>query len=253
MDFPDNFIERLIRVRGKKDVLSLEKSATSTFHDYTEENVWDETLLDDINSTCKAILDYLTNCSSLEDKPYFDKKIVSLDIETTTWIPKAFEGYVNILGVSILDLRNRVPADTELLVYQSFNMLRKKEKSFHLLSLAQKYINDADMIIVFNKNFDIKILQTIINNFNLDYKFPKEIVDMMGPFRSLAKLESYLNHKVNFQRIHSEKGKYEEYYKSFKGKGKNGIGKKIDPIGVYNLMDTLTPLYAYLLMGDFPE
>ncbi|GAI52574.1 unnamed protein product, partial [marine sediment metagenome] len=51
----------------------------------------------------------------------------------------------------------------------------------------------------------------------------------------------------------SEKGKYEEYYKSFKGKGKNGIGKKIDPIGVYNLMDTLTPLYAYLLMDDFPK
>jgi len=253
MDFPDNFIERLIRVREKKDVLSLEKSATSTFHEYTEENAWDETLLDDINSTCKAILDYLINCNSLEDKPYFDKKIVSLDIETTTWIPKAFEGYVNILGVSILDLRGRAPADAELIVYQSFNMLRKKEKSFHLVSLAQKYINDADIIIVFNKHFDIKILQTIINNFNLDYKFPKEIVDMMGPFRSLAKLESHLNRKVNFQRIHSEKGKYVEYYKSFKGKGKNGIGKKIDPIGVYNLMDTLTPLYAYLLMNDFPE
>ncbi len=253
MDFPDNFIERLIRAREKKDVLSLEKSATSTFHEYTEENAWDETLLDDINSTCKAILDYLFNCNSLEDKPFFDKKIVSLDIETTTWIPKAYEGYVNILGVSILDLRNRAPADAELLVYQSFNMLRKKEKSFHLVSLAQKYINDADTIIVFNKNFDIKILQTIINNFRLDYKFPNEIVDMMGPFRSLAKLESYLNRKVNFQRIHSEKGKYEEYYKSFKGKGKNGIGKKIDPIGVYNLMDTLTPLYAYLLMDNFSK
>jgi uncharacterized protein YprB with RNaseH-like and TPR domain len=211
MDFPDNFIERLIRVREKKDVLSLEKSATSTFHEYTEENAWDETLLDDISSTCKAILDYIINCNSLEDKPYFNKKIVSLDIETTTWIPKAYEGYVNILGVSILDLRDRAPANAELLVYQSFNMLRKKEKSFHLVSLAQKYINDADLIIVFNKNFDIKILQTIINNFKLDYKFPNEIVDMMGPFRSLAKLESYLNRKVNFQRIHSEKGKYEEY------------------------------------------
>ena len=58
---------------------------------------------------------------------------------------------------------------------------------------------------------------------------------------------------MNFQRIHSEKGKYEEYYKSFKGEGKNGIGKKIDPIGVYNLMDTLTPLYAYLLMDDFSK
>ena len=74
MDFPDNFIERLIRVCEKKDVLSLEKSATSTFHDYTEENVWDETLLDDIYSTGKAILDYLINCNSLEDKPYFNKK-----------------------------------------------------------------------------------------------------------------------------------------------------------------------------------
>ncbi len=253
MDFPDNFIERLIRVCEKKDVLSLEKSATSTSLDYTEENVWDETLLDDIYSTSKDILDYLINCNSLEDKPYFNKKVVSLDIETTTWIPKAFEGFVNILGVSILDLRGRAPVDAELLVYQSFNMLRRKETAFHLIRLAQKYINDADTIIVFNKHFDIKILKTIINNFKLDYNFPEEIVDMMGPFRSLAKLESYLSRKVNFQRIHSEKGKYEEYYKSFRGKGKNGIGKKIDPIGVYNLMDTLTPLYAYLLMNDFPE
>lgn len=253
MDFPDNFIERLIRVCEKKDVLSLEKSATSTSLDYTEENVWDETLLDDIYGTGKAILDHLINCNSLEHKPYFNKKIVSLDIETTTWIPKAYEGFVNILGVSILDLRDRAPADAELLVYQSFNMLRKKETAFHLIRLAQKYINDADMIIVFNKHFDIKILETIINNFELDYKFPEEIVDMMGPFKSLAKLESHLNRKVNFQRIHSEKGKYEDYYKSFKGKGKNGIGKKIDPIGIYNLMDTLTPLYAYLLMDDLSK
>ena len=80
MDFPDNFIERLIRVRGKKDVLILEKSATSTFHEYTEENAWDETLLDDIYSTCKAILDYIIKCNSLEDKPYFDKKLSSLYI-----------------------------------------------------------------------------------------------------------------------------------------------------------------------------
>jgi len=71
--------------------------------------------------------------------------------------------------------------------------------------------------------------------------------------KQLSILHCHLNRKVNFQRIHSEKGKYEEYYKSFKGKGKNGIGKKIDPIGVYNLMDTLTPLYAYLLMGDYPK
>ncbi|GAI56579.1 unnamed protein product, partial [marine sediment metagenome] len=92
--------------------------------------------------------------------------------------------------MSILDLRDRAPADAELLVYQSFNMLRRKETAFHLIRLAQKYIDDADLIIVFNKNFDIKILETIINNFKLDYKFPKEIVDMMGPFKSLAKLES---------------------------------------------------------------
>ena len=253
MDFPDNFIERLIRVQEKENGLSLDKSGMSTFLDYTEENIWDETILDDIYSTSKDILDYLIKCNSLEDKPYFNKKVVSLDIETTTWIPKAYEGFINILGVSILDLRDRAPADAELLVYQSFNMLRRKETAFHLIKLAQKYIDGADMIIVFNKHFDIKILETIINNFKLDYKFPEEIVDMMGPFKSLAKLEGHLNRKVNFQRIHSEKGKYEEYYKSFKGKGKNGIGKKIDPIGVYNLMDTLTPLYAFLLMNDFPE
>ncbi|MHA1490304.1 MAG: ribonuclease H-like domain-containing protein [Promethearchaeota archaeon] len=251
MDFPDDFIERSIRMYKKEDDLSPDKSERSTYHEYTEENIWNETLLDDIYITSKAILDYVINCNSLKDKPYFGKKIVSIDIETTTWIPKAFEGFVNILGASILDLRYPAPADAELIVYQSFNMLRKKEKAFYLLNLAQKYINNADIIIVFNKNFDIKILKTIIKNFKLDYKFPEEIIDMMGLFKSLAALESHLSRQVNFQRIHSEKGQYQEYYKSFKGKGKKGTGKQIDPIGVYNLMDTLTPLYAFLLMDDF--
>ncbi len=251
--FPDNYIERSIRVDKKENHLNVVTSGRSTYHEYTKENIWNENILDNIYKISEDILDYINTCSSLEKKPYYDKKLVSLDIETTTWIPKAREGFVNILGVSIIDLRDYKPFNAELLMYQAFNMLRKKEQVYHLINLAQKYIDDADIMIVFNKSFDIKILQTIIENFNLKYEFPEQIIDLKVLFRSLAALEEHLYNQVDFQRMHSEKGQYKEYYELFKGKEKKVIGKKIEPIGIYNLMDTLTPLYALLLMDKFPS
>ena len=71
---------------------------------------------------------------------------------------------------------------------------------------------------------------------------------MKDHFKNLAALEDNLKNQVGFKRAHSEKGQYREYYKLFKGQGSKGMNKKIDPIGTYNLMDTLTPLFAFLLM-----
>ena len=70
----------------------------------------------------------------------------------------------------------------------------------------------------------------------------------MELFPSLKALEQYLTDQTGIKRVNSEKGKYSEYYKLFKGKGKKGINKKIEPIGVYNLTDALTPLFVYFLL-----
>ena len=70
----------------------------------------------------------------------------------------------------------------------------------------------------------------------------------MNRFKNLKVLEEYLVARVDFQRIYSKKGNFKEYYKMFQGMGKNGARKQIDPLGAYNLMDTLTPLLAFLLM-----
>jgi len=228
--------------------LKTKQKGKSSYKEYTEENLWNDELLDDIYDISKLIIDYAKNNKILKDKSYYGKKIVSIDIETTNFIPKAREGFVNILGLTSLDLRNSSKGNMELLIYQAFNMLRKKDDAPHLLNLAWDFINDSDILIVFNKSFDIKILQTIIDNYNLNYKFPKNIVDMRDYFKNLVALEDYLKEQVGFERIHSEKGHYNEYYKLFKGRGKNGVNKKIDPIGVYNLMDTLTPLFGFLLI-----
>ncbi|MBD3214204.1 MAG: hypothetical protein GF311_16460 [Candidatus Lokiarchaeota archaeon] len=49
------------------------------------------------------------------------------------------------------------------------------------------------------------------------------------------------------KRTNTEKGKYSEYYKMFKGKGRKGTEKQIEPIGTYNITDSLTPLLSYII------
>lgn len=247
-EFPENFIERMISFEKCENEFRCQLFGRSSYHEYLDDEVWDEGVLEDIYDVGEGILDFTLCCPDLHEKSYFGKKIVSLDIETTTWFPKAYEGFVNILGISVLDLNAYSVENSELVVHQTFNMLRKKEMACHLLHLACEFMYDADIILVFNKGFDIKILNTIIKNFSIDFTFPEMIVDLKHYYRSLEHLERFLQDEVNFRRMNSEKGNYPDYYKLFKGKGSKGFGKQIEPIGAYNIMDTLTPLYAYLLL-----
>ncbi len=250
LEFPSNYIERFIQMKKAGINLGVKKHGRSSYYEYTEENLWRNDLLDDIYKIGENIIGYIENNKLLKDKSFHGKKIVSIDIETTDFIPKAREGFVNILGLTCLDLRNASEGNIELIIYQTFNMLRKKEDAHRLIQLAWDYIDDADILVVFNKSFDVQILQSIIDNYSLSYKFPENIVDMRDYFKSLRALESHLKDLVGFERTHSEKGHYKEYYKLFKGQGSKGVKKKIEPIGVYNLMDTLTPLFAFLLMSE---
>ena len=250
LEFPSNYVERYLQMKKLGNNITTIKKGRSSYEEYTEENLWNDEILEDICDISKIIIDYVKNDEILKDKSYYGKKIVSIDIETTDFIPKAREGFVNILGLTSLNLRNSSEGNIELFIYQAFNMLRKKDDAPHLLNLSWNFINDADILIVFNKSFDINILQTIIDKYNLNYKFPKNIIDMRDYFKNLVALEDYLKEQVGFERIHSKKGKYKEYYQLFKGQGKRGMNKKIDPIGIYNLMDTLTPLFGFCMLSQ---
>ena len=116
------------------------------------------------------------------------------------------------------------------------------------MNLIIPYLKDLDTLVVFNQNFDIKIINTIKNEFSLNIQFPEEIIDLMDFFPSLIHLEKFLTDKVGIKRTTTNKGKFKEYYKLFKGKGSKGYDKKIEPIGTYNITDTLTPLFAYIIL-----
>jgi len=233
--FPENFIERIFSFEKCENNFGCSLFGRSSYHEYLDDEVWDESILDNIYDVGEEILDFTICCPVLSVKPYFGKKILSLDIETTTWFPKAYEGFVNILGISVLDLNAYSVENSRLVVHQIFNMLRKKEMACHLLHLAHEFMDDADIVLVFNKGFDIKILTTIIENFSIDFTFPEMIVDLKHYYRSLEHLEHFLRDEVSFRRVNSEKGSYPDYYKLFKGKGSKGLGKQIEPIRAYNI------------------
>ena len=83
--------------------------------------------------------------------------------------------------------------------------------------------------------------------FELGITFPKVIVDLKEKYRSLEELEKQLYYLTQFQRKTTQKGRYTQYYNLFKGKGQKNRRKMIEPIGSYNLMDVLTPLFMYLI------
>ncbi len=126
-------------------------------------------------------------------------------------------------------------------------MTRKKKDVHNLIRLVRRFFDDIDILIVFNRDFDIKILQKVIKNYEIDFKFPDKIIDLMKRYPSLQILENDLFSKTGFHRNQTEKGKYSQYYSLFKGKGIKGINKQIEPIGAYNLIDTLTPLFSFLI------
>jgi hypothetical protein len=252
--FPANFIERSMKILLNGNGIEFELNAQSSYVEIPTENVWDNVWLKDLKQLSQLLISYLKNHPPDSRCPFFNKKIVSLDIETTDFIPKAREGFVNTIALSILDFREAhfINADgeykwPEVVMHQSFNMLRKKENVPELLHLAWPHLKDADILLVFNAGFDVSILTTVISNFNLPYHFPPVIIDLMENFRSLDNLEHALERKIQFRRIQTQKGEYSAYYKLFKGKGSKGTEKQIEPLGVYNLMDTLTPLFFYII------
>ncbi len=245
---PLNFITRTIQLNYKNLKAQSIFSGTSAYKGYPPETLWKNPWKDDIKNIAESLILYAINNKNQLSSTILNKRIACLDIETTDFIPKAYEGFVNIIGISLLEVRDIEKEDIHLEIFQAFNMTRKKPNAPKLLKLVSPYFEDVDTLLVFNKNFDVKILNMLINEFSLDISIPSNTVDMQDYFLNLKSLEDFLAAQVDVKRMTSEKGKYSEYYALFKGKGKNGKDKQIEPIGTYNLTDALTPLYAYVIM-----
>ncbi len=247
---PQNFISRTVNISNHNSVLNSSFSGTSAYEEYPPDKLWKNPWLNEIDSIGKSLLSYVLNLKNLTEQPFYGKKLVSLDIETTDFLPKAYEGFINIIGISTIDLRVKKLDEISLQIFQVFNMTRKKHLVDHLLNLLEPYLKDVDNLIVFNKNFDISILNKVIDEFSSNLVIPNNIVDLKTRFSSLEKLENFLRKSNGIQRSATKKGIYSDYYRLFKGEGKNGKNKQIEPIGTYNLTDTLTPLFVYLILSS---
>ena len=205
-----------------------------------EKNValnWKNEWKKDIEDICPIIYKYALKLKNNKKLIIGNEKIISLDIETTNYLPKAKEGYINLIGITILDLSSELP---RMVIYQTINLQRNRLMVSKMIELISTFIYDSTALIVFNKDFDITILKKVIKEDNLKTELIGEIKDMQDYFKSLKSLEEYLYQKCGIKRTLTVKGEYDKYYNMFKG-------QNIDPISIYNIQDTLTPLLYYLM------
>lgn len=245
--FPKNFVWRLLTISIKNDEAHFDYQGISSFPEIQHNDIWQDAWKGDLETICNSIMRVIQDPKIIENTPYFNKRVISLDIETTEYLPKAYEGFVNILGIAILDFTDNAQQESALIVHQIFNMTRKKDQAHYLLRLLKEEIQAADVCVLFNKNFDLKILEKIVKDENLSITIPNVIIDLNDKFRNLADLELSLAKQTGFHRHQTQKSKFPEYYKLFKGIGRDGRNKKLEPIGSYNLLDTLTPLLYHIL------
>jgi CRISPR-associated protein Cas2 len=253
-DFPEGFVERSITASMCDGEVEMQKEGKSASQEHPAELVWQPPWMVDVGRACARILDAAGNEAVTRGREYLGKRVTAIDIETTNYMPKARQGFVNIIGVASIDFTRHASGSfaPELHVDQVFNTLRKRDLVPALVNRAWQHLAGADILLVFNKDFDIQILQSLIDQHGLECKMPPVIVDMMESFPSLAALEQSLQKSTGFQRLLTQKGKYDEYYALFKGTEPGGKGKRLEPIGAYNLIDTLTPLLYYILTRKDP-
>ena len=199
----------------------------------------------DVMNACRSIMNAAITPSVFLDEHLHGNRIACVDIETTNYLPKAFQGFVNIICIAIIDFH--VDGYPTLHVHQVFNTTRNRDLVPFLVNRALQHTDNVDTLLVFNKNFDIKILQSLIDQHCIDRKIPGNIIDLMERFRNLEMLEKTLFQLTGFKRVQTQKGKYDEYYAIFKG-NRSGDTGKLEPIGSYNAIDALTPLCYYLLV-----
>ncbi len=157
-------------------------------------------------------------------------QIHSLDIETVSWIPKAYEGFIYLLCLTSL-------MDDSIQVNQWINITRIKDGLVPILDDFFNLFDSDSTLVVFNKSFDLPVLKRMIERHKLPYKFPKVIID---PSTLIRKLNTFEEEKLRFKRKDTSKDDRKIYSKIFKTK------QEIDPYGIYNIADTMTPLLGFL-------
>lgn len=245
-EIPENFIIREVKFIFQNNSFCSEYNAKSSYWEYQPAKVWNPTWKDDLEKNSRIFLEYLSQFSREFLLSKIANPILAIDIETTNYIPKAFEGFINIIGLSRLIIPKDESLPINLFFFQNFNMTRKKNLGPNLVTQVAEYFLDVTDLVVFNQDFDIKILSRIIDDNKLNVKFPPNIIDMQNNYGNLRNLEVELEKKHLFYRKTTVKGEYDKYYSLFKGTGKLGMNKEIEPIGIYNLMDCLSPLVMYI-------
>lgn len=252
-NFPLNFIFREIFYPDICIHNSFSLSQQSSYWGYSPDDLWPKASIQEIAQFIQIIPELVEKFQKDMNINKFPFIITSIDIETTTHLPKAFEGFINIIGISQLQFsynNNSKKITTSLKISQFFNMLRKRQMVPKLIDLVFKNLKTPNYFLVFNRNFDIKILKHVINSDSLNIKIPDKIFDLQSYFKSLADLESNLYNIYKIKRNLSTKSNFSYYYSLFKGE-KSADGKRlIEPIGIYNIIDTLSPLLIFLHYGD---
>jgi len=207
---PKNLLLRNAKFTLLDSDMVFDLNGSSAYVEYPPDILWSDPWLSELKEFSESLLKWISNNKEACANIFNDRALMSLDIETTDYLPKAFEGFVNIIGLVILNFKKNSPT---LQYYQVFNMTRKKHNVPLLLELIKPHFHEIETLLVFNKEFDIKILNTVINEFSLNVSLPSHIVDLRKWFHSLIQLEKYLTDQVNVKRSQTKKNNFPKYYK----------------------------------------
>ncbi|MHA1269858.1 MAG: type I-E CRISPR-associated endoribonuclease Cas2e [Candidatus Helarchaeota archaeon] len=251
MNLPPNFIVRTLHSHFDNNSYSFSYSGISSFPYIQYPNIWLKQYFTDIELFANSLLNLFTYIppSKLESSNLLNSSITSIDIETTNSIQLAFQGQVCIVCIASLNFHSPTSTHPTLYISQILDLSPPPFRPNLLLQILRHYLVNPNSLIVFNKDFDIKILRSIISKFNLKFPIPSSVIDLHDHFFNLIELENYLYSKLFIKRYSTNKKNYSDYYKSFIGKQDRPETKKIEPIGTYNIIDTLSPLIAYILLN----
>jgi CRISPR-associated protein Cas2 len=251
---PEFFIIRtcLFQLDEKKEFTS-QYQGHSNYFEYSPETLWNYKGKLDLEICAQSLLQYLakksnTMMSILNTMMAIPNlSIVSLELSTTDYIPKAKQGFINIIGIVVLKFEYLNGSYQPLIeVKQIFNMVRKRHLVPMLLATVGKEINNATQLILHDAPFIIPLLNSIISEFGLKITIPSNIFDTKNFQDSPSSIDTFLSKKVNISRTFTNPLDFSKYYKIYKGTKKHGYGKQIDPLGMNNLVNCLNQLYFYL-------
>ena len=95
---PRDLITRKAVFKSYDSNVNVSFSGTSAHGEYPPEILWQKPWIEDIRNIGSSILSHIRSLKNLSEQSFYGKKLLCIDIETTDYLPKAFEGFINIIG-----------------------------------------------------------------------------------------------------------------------------------------------------------